>query len=289
MNKLELVYTAQNQLYHLHIDQSHVADRVIIVGDPSRVGLFTQHFSEITAEGSNRNYVAVRGLYKGQDISVMSHGIGVGNIDIFVHELDAAINVNASTKEVNEELRKLNIVRYGTSGSIHPDFNIGDLVLSKYSIGLDGLPGFYNFRKDKLFETDLSKAFIRTAGWNTALALPYAVEASQSLCEAFSDIASEAITLCSPGFYGPQSRLTRLPFTIDLLSPSLSAMRYKELAVGNIEMESAPLYALALALQHEVITVSTILANRRTGEFAKEPEKLIEGHVLAILDKLTMR
>ena len=78
----------------------------------------------------------------------ISHGIGPDNIDIVITELDALANVDFATREVKENLRRLTMVRIGTSGALRPELSIGTPVIAEKSIGFDGVLNYYAGRNE---------------------------------------------------------------------------------------------------------------------------------------------
>ena len=63
-------------------------------------------------------------------------------------------------------------------------------------------------------------------------------------------------------------------------------IKFNNLKVSNIEMETAGLYAFGKIFNHEVISLSTVLANRATGLFSSNPSKSIEKMIKFALSKL---
>ena len=80
-------------------------------------------------------------------MTVLSTGIGIGNIDISVTELDALANVDFATRQEKAQKRQLTLVRLGTSGAIQPDIKVGEFVFSRTSVGFDGLLADYARQK----------------------------------------------------------------------------------------------------------------------------------------------
>ena len=85
----ELIINDDGSIFHLHLHPGQLADTVILVGDPGRVALVAGFFDTKECEVSNREFKTVTGSYKGKRMTVLSTGIGIGNIDICVTELDA--------------------------------------------------------------------------------------------------------------------------------------------------------------------------------------------------------
>ena len=139
----ELIINQDGSIFHLHLRPEQLADTVILVGDPGRVEMVSSFFDTTECKVSNREFNTVTGTYKGKRMTVLSTGIGIGNIDICVTELDALANVDFETRQARETFRRLTLVRLGTSGAIQPDIKVGEFVFSRTSIGFDGLLNYY--------------------------------------------------------------------------------------------------------------------------------------------------
>ncbi len=137
-------------------------------------------FDSVECRASNREFNTVTGSYRGKRMSVLSTGIGIGNIDICVTELDALANVDFATRTVRERKRRLNLVRLGTSGALQPDISVGEVVYSATSVGFDGLLNFYEGRND-VCDLDIERAFMRHTGWSDLLPKPYFVDSDPEL------------------------------------------------------------------------------------------------------------
>mgnify|MGYP000606308733 CR=1 FL=1 len=85
----ELIINDDGSIFHLHLKPEQLADIVILVGDPGRVAMVASFFDTQEYSVSNREFNTVTGTYKGKRMTVLSTGIGIGNIDISVTELDA--------------------------------------------------------------------------------------------------------------------------------------------------------------------------------------------------------
>ena len=109
----ELIINDDGSIFHLHLHPGQLADTVILVGDPGRVALVAGFFDTKECEVSNREFKTVTGSYKGKRMTVLSTGIGIGNIDICVTELDALANVDFATRQEKAEKKRLTLVRLG--------------------------------------------------------------------------------------------------------------------------------------------------------------------------------
>ncbi|MGB8374275.1 MAG: phosphorylase, partial [Salegentibacter sp.] len=140
----ELILNPDGSIYHLNLKPEHVADTVITVGDPNRVEKITRHFDEVEFSIKKREFHTQTGTYKGKRITVISSGIGPDNIDIVLNELDALVNIDFEKREIKKELRSLDIIRIGTTGSIQQSNALDSFILSELAIGFDGVMHFYD-------------------------------------------------------------------------------------------------------------------------------------------------
>ncbi|MBO7312089.1 MAG: phosphorylase, partial [Alistipes sp.] len=130
----ELIINGDGSIFHLHLKPEQLADIVILVGDPGRVAMISEYFDTKECEVANREFLTVTGTYKGKRMTVMSTGIGIGNIDICVTELDALANIDFETRQVKENFRQLTLVRLGTSGAIQPEIEVGEVIFSRTAL-----------------------------------------------------------------------------------------------------------------------------------------------------------
>lgn len=254
--------------YHLHLQPDWVPDTIITVGDPGRVEAVSQYFDAITHRVKHREFLSHIGQLNGHPIMVISTGIGTDNIDIVLHELDGLVNIDSSTRLVKNPLKSLTFIRLGTAGGIHPATQLGEIVISKGALGLDGLMHFYH--------KDLNPNAEKAHRQFPELPKPYWSQATPDLLSSaqFNISARLVNTLTAPGFYGPQGRQTRLQTESQQWVNKLFDF---ELTNGeslyNAEMETAGLYGLATHLGHRAVSLSVILADRRAGTFHPHPDK----------------
>ena len=176
----ELIINQDGSVFHLHLHPEHLADKIILVGDPGRVSQVSSHFESIECEVSNREFKSVTGVYKGKRITVVSTGIGCDNIDIVVNELDALANIDFDTREEKENLRQLTFVRIGTCGGLQEYVPTGTYIASEKSIGFDGLLNFYAGRNEAC-DLEFEAAFKKHMNWNELLGAPYVIDADNYL------------------------------------------------------------------------------------------------------------
>ncbi len=283
----ELILNNDGSIFHLHLKPGDISDQIILVGDPARVDIISEHFSKIDFTVQNREFKTVTGWYNGKKLTVVSTGIGTDNIDIVVNELDAVANIDLETREIKARHTTLNIVRIGTSGGLQTDLPVNSFVVSKKSIGFDGMLNYYANREkhcDLLFE----KAFRQFTNWNNSLPTPYVVDASEKLLSKFKgEIFTKGVTISAPGFYGPQGRVLRLPLAEPGLNEKIEAFRFDNLRITNFEMESSAIYGLSKMLGHQALTVCLIIANRVTLTANKNYREEMKRLIRQVLDLLT--
>ncbi|WP_449026127.1 phosphorylase family protein, partial [Porphyromonas endodontalis] len=88
----ELIVNQDGSIFHLHLKPEQLADKIILCGDPDRVGMIANYFDSQECDVQNREFRTITGSYKGKRITVQSHGIGGDNIEIVASELDALAN-----------------------------------------------------------------------------------------------------------------------------------------------------------------------------------------------------
>ena len=281
MKASELVLATDGSLYHIRLNSNTLADKVLLVGDPSRVDMFKGIFDHVEYESLNRELHALTGVYHGVRMTALSTGMGCDNIDIVMTELDAALHVSDNGQWNEQSDRQLQIVRIGTSGSLQPDIDCGSHVASRFAIGLDGLMNYYCEWDNPMPEMD--QRFIAHMGLSSRLAMPYSVMGSTHLLAKVGRGMHHGITVTAPGFYGPQGRTIRLHPSIDGLNDKLASFAYADTPVTNLEMETSAIFGFSHLLGHEALTVCLIIANRPQGTFLNdyhEPMRQLVGTVV---------
>lgn len=282
----ELMLNADGSIYHLHLCPSDVADDVILVGDPGRVSLIATFFSHIDLEKTNREFHTITGWYKGKRMTLLSTGIGTDNIDIVMNELDALVNVDFETGKEKPEKRTLNLVRVGTSGSIDGNIPLGSYVISRKSIGMDGLMNFYA-GSSAFCDVDFEKALTEHMQWHERFAKPYVIDCSEELMQRItSSRVVEGVNVSAPGFYAPQGRVLRLPLEDPLMNERFESFEYKGFKISNFEMESSAIYGFSKLLGHRALTICLIIANRVTKDAIVNYLPDMKMLVSYVLDKL---
>jgi uridine phosphorylase len=278
----ELILNRDGSVYHLNLLPEHISDTIIAVGDPGRVHKITQYFDSIDFEINRREFITQTGTFNKKRITVISSGMGTDNVEILLTELDALVNIDLKKRTVKDKHTRLNIVRIGTSGSLHADIPVDSLLASQAAIGLDTLMCFY-----ALPQSDQEKDITRQLQDKLKLPFqPYCVHGSLQLKErlAFDMISGNTVTC--PGFYAPQGRRLRLGLQIPTLINELTYFHPHDFWITNFEMETAGYYALGRLLDHQVLSLNAIVANRITNQFSKDPDKTIDTLVKKVLERI---
>jgi len=274
----ELILNADGSIYHLHLKPENLASLVFTVGDPDRVALVSKYFDQVDFKVSKREFVTHTGRIKGKRVTVMSTGMGTDNVEILMTELDSLVNVDLRTHTVKPKAKSLEIIRLGTSGSMQADLAVGSLLASEIAVGVDTLMQFYPTLEGsqdwaRLVQETLNLTF-----------LPYQASASTKLLQKLPSDFYRGVTLTAPGFYAPQGREIRLKPKMDNMFERLAALQVGGLKMTNFEMETAGYYAMGQLLNHRMLSLNAIVANRPSGEFDKEAEKTVDRMIRAALE-----
>jgi uridine phosphorylase len=285
----ELPLTDDGRAYHLDLSPDMISDKIIVVGDPDRVEVVASFFETIEYAHHHREFSSRTGTYKGKRITALSTGIGTGNIDIVVNELDALANIDLETRRHKDKLRSLNIVRIGTCGILQPDVPVHSYILTEYALGLDSVSHFYDLEYSAS-ERSLNEAI------NAHVDIPSTVSTyiSAASSELYSNLRSECtvqgITVTSCGFYGPQGRALRLKTKTGKLNDQLSSFQWSaqpvDLRVINFEMESSVLFSLGRSLGHHCATICLGIANRPLKTFSDNYQPAMRDLIEYVLERI---
>jgi uridine phosphorylase len=282
ISEIDLILNEDGSVYHLNLLPKHIGDTIISVGDPNRVFQVSQHFDDVDFEMNKREFITHTGKYNGKRITVISTGIGTDNIEIFLTELDALVNIDLKTREPKARKKKLRIIRVGTSGAIQEDIPLDTHLISEYAVGFDNLMQFYDLPQST-FEKTIGTEIKKNLGLSFT---PYVVKGSESLLNLFRKNMVIGNTVTAPGFYAPQGREVRIPARYPKLLEDLTYYHNKasNFWLTNLEMETAGYYSLGRLLGHEVISLNAIIANRVKNKFSKNHTKTVDDLIRKVLD-----
>lgn len=103
---------------HIAAEKGDFAETVLLPGDPLRAKFVAENYlQDVKCVNEVRNMLGFTGVYRGERISVMGGGMGIPTTSIYATELYQFFDVQR-------------IIRVGSCGSIHPDVNLGDLVVA---------------------------------------------------------------------------------------------------------------------------------------------------------------
>ena len=281
-SETDLILNPDGSVYHLSLRPKDVADKIIVVGDPGRVHRVSRFFDSVDFEMNKREFITHTGKYKGKKVSVISSGMGTDNVEILMHELDALFNIDLAKREPKPRKKKLQIIRIGTSGTIRDDIKVGSHLATEYAFGLDTILQFYDY-KHRGTEKILVKKLREELDLHYT---PYCFKGSSALLERFKDCTIVGNTVTCPGFYAPQGRELRIPIRYQGIIDKLQYFHEEDIWLTNLEMETAGYYAFAKLLGHDMISLNAILANRIKVTFSKDPNRVIDGLIKKVLERL---
>lgn len=283
----DLILNEDGTIFHLHLHPGDVPETVILVGDPGRVALVGEHLSQARALTASREFCSLLGKYRGRGVLVQSTGIGAGCVDIVLNELDALVNIDFPSRRPYRTPRSLSFTRIGTSGALHRGIGNGEAIITSLSVGFDTIPWLYQ-GGNAVFETGAMRAYeaaFNALGDSTHVNI-YAVRSDRELVERLSPLGLTGITYCCPGFYGAQMRKLRALPAYATLFEAADSVEYDGMRALNMEMESAPLNALASLLGHRAATITLAIDNRHAETVRVNYAAAMDSLIARTLDAL---
>lgn len=126
---------------HIESSKDDIAKVVLMPGDPLRAKYIAEHFlTDYRLVNSVRNMFAYTGYYKGNKVTVFSSGMGIPSIGIYAYELFKFYDVEK-------------IIRIGTSGTIHKDVKLLDVILATSAYSVSTFPLLFDGDTDKEYES----------------------------------------------------------------------------------------------------------------------------------------
>lgn len=222
------------QAWYIGCDESEVAERVILIGDPARVTRLAPLLDDVHWIAESRGLRTITGFYKGQRITVAAFGMGAPIAAIVLHEL---AHLGAKV-----------FLRIGTAMALPP---VG---LGEYLIGVDAVG-----------EDGTSRAYGNTG--HPAPASAALVTALQGTLAATKLRWRKARFASFDGFYREMFALEpKIATRVANLRESMTAQ-----GVLVMDMESAAIFTVAKALKVEasslcVATVDNVTQRKLDGE-----------------------
>ncbi|ELV8740700.1 nucleoside phosphorylase [Vibrio vulnificus] len=109
---------------HLCVDETQVAERVIVCGEPDRANRIAALLENAELIAENREYRLFNGEFQGKAITVCSTGIGAPSMIIAVEEL----------KQCGAKY----IIRVGSAGAMQPNVALGELIVAEGAVRDEG-------------------------------------------------------------------------------------------------------------------------------------------------------
>lgn len=104
---------------HNEANIGDIAKTVVMPGDPLRAKYIAENFlNNHKLVNQVRGMYAYTGTYKGKEITVMAHGMGMPSVGIYTYELFKIYGVE-------------NIIRIGSCGGYKPELKLFDIILTK--------------------------------------------------------------------------------------------------------------------------------------------------------------
>ena len=182
---------------HIMCGVGDVARYALISGDPKRVEKVASFFDESVKVGDCRGFVTYTGSVDGIGVSACSTGIGCPSAAIVVEELG---RIGAET-----------FIRVGTTGSLQPDVEVGDIIIASAAVRNEGTSRKY-----------VPVEYPAVADFNVTAALVQAAQKSKRKVH-FGPV------LTSDTFYGDLDSLKR----------------WSRFDVLSVEMECSTIFTLA--------------------------------------------
>lgn len=223
--------------FHIQLNKEDLcgAKYALMPGDPGRVEKIARHLENPRFLNSNREYTSYLGALCGENVIVMSHGIGGPSTAIAVEEL-AALGVKT-------------FIRVGTSGGMQPDVLPGDIINVNGAIRAEGTSKEYVMVEYPA----ISDFKVTRAIYDTAVALGVRQHTG--------------VVHCKDSFYGQHSP-ERMPVAKELEEKWNAFIKTGALAS---EMETATLFIVCSTLRVRAGAVMLCVWNQmRTQENYKD-------------------
>ncbi len=218
-------------VYHLQLHKGDVPGYVLLPGAPERTKIIAKFWEQAEQIASYREYTTVRGTYNGIELAATSTGVGCPGAEICIHELNV-LGVHTC-------------IRVGTTGSIVPEFDLGDLIIPVACIRKDGTSNIYTEPEYPAFANTL------------------VVMALMEACERLGYRYGLGLTYTTGSFYIGQGRPLNedgsgyWPSFADNILPDLMQKR-----VTNIEMDTAGQLVVGYLHGMRMGAILSVIANR---------------------------
>ena len=236
------VVDVNEKMYHIGLSRADIknAKYALLPGDPARVSKIAQAFGEYTELNFNREYKSALDKVEHEYVLICSTGMGGPSVGIGLEEL-AMIGVQK-------------FIRIGTTGTIQEHVNIGDLIINKAAVRLEGTSTHY-------------------------APIEYPAAADLDLTYTLKKLAIEkniphhvGIGISSDSFWPGQERYGNFTgYVPNRFKGSMS--EWRNLKALNYEMEAATLFTLANVFGLQAASICLTVAKRTQAETVLDKTK----------------
>lgn len=222
-------------LYHIGLSRKMIEGSTIVLlpGDPGRVESLAKGIGEAKFVASHREYTSWLVNLKETKVLVCSTGMGGPSVAIAVEEL-ARIG-----------LKKF--IRVGTTGSIQDNIELGELVINKAAVRLEGTSSHYApIEFPAVASLDITNALVTAA---KGAIVPYHV----------------GISISSDTFWPGQERYDSYTGYVPRCFEG-SLKEWRQLGATNYEMEAATLFVTTETFGLEAGAICGVVAKRTESE-----------------------
>lgn len=114
---------------HILCSKEHIAQQVLLPGDPQRVMRAAEQLDTWKEIAFNREFKTITGKFRDMPVTVTSTGIGGVSAGIAVEEL-----ISCGAKH---------FIRIGSAGALQPNLSVGDLIIPTGAVRQDGASRMY--------------------------------------------------------------------------------------------------------------------------------------------------
>lgn len=216
------------KMYHIGLSTSDIkgAKYAILPGDPGRVEKIAMHLNNSVKIGQNREYTSFLGELDGENVLVISTGMGGPSTAICIEEL-ASIGIT-------------HLIRVGTCGGMQLDVCAGDIIIANAAIRQEGT----------------SKEYVP---------IEYPAVSDYEITSALLSAAKElnypnhiGVVQCKDSFYG-QHNPEKMPVSYELENKWNAWIKAGALAS---EMETASLFIVSSTLRLKAGAVLSVIWNQ---------------------------
>lgn len=224
---------------HIRCSEGDLAENVFLPGDPNRIPLITQHWSEVKEVANNRGLLAVTGTYNNIPVSAVATGMGCPSAAIVIEEL-----ANIGIKRM---------IRIGTCGALKKEIQPQDLIIPHSAIRAEGTTREY-----------LPPEF-------PAIADPDVFQALVAAAKAQSATFHTGVNRTHDSFYEPAENLIRWG---NILNDS--RMRDWKYPLVSSEMECSAVFFLGLLRGVQAGTILCVNTTEPLDEIQKNPDLIYQ-------------